>query len=109
MSKEFFEACEYGDYQTVESLLDSTNINKLEDGQTALMRAIHCERKDIVELLIKRGADLNIKSDLGMTPLMFATNNLIIAKLIIENNRNINEINYYGASALWFAIKDNEI
>ena len=57
------------------------------EGKTPLMTAIYSGFPDLAEMLIKEGADVNIKADLDWTALMFAAmrgdaksvNNLIAA------------------------------
>lgn len=64
------EASRNGDFSTVKSLIDSgANVNAMDDDQlTALHHAVIGRNRDIVELLISKGADVNAKGQYGQTP-----------------------------------------
>lgn len=69
-------------------------INKQDySGATALHRAIHDGKYEMVEFLIKNGADLYIKDKFNATPIERAVigGNLELAKLVLENNVEIND------------------
>ena len=58
----------------VQALLEKkadTNIQS-KDGQTALILSVGRREADIVEMLVKHGADYNIKDGLGMSALGYA-------------------------------------
>ena len=60
--------------------------------QTALMRAADGGHKDIVELLLKNGADINKKNESGWTALTVAAENgnTDIVDLLLKNGADIN-------------------
>lgn len=60
-------------------------------GETALMRAAHYGHKDIVELLIKKGADLKIKDSTGRTAFIMAAvgGHENIVKLFIQKGEEV--------------------
>jgi ankyrin repeat protein len=62
------------------------------DGSTALMVAISKNRKEMVEALIRAGADVNARDDTGMTPLMYAAmrGSLEIVKFLHKSGADIN-------------------
>jgi len=62
-------AAESGDNAAVESLLDKgADINSVDKGgTTALMYAVAFSRRDVVELLLRRGADMEIKDGMSVT------------------------------------------
>ena len=76
----FVSVCASADKEELELLLTAgANVNAKLDGQqegaegfTALMWAAYGGHKDIVDLLIKKGAGLEAKSDRGYTPLILA-------------------------------------
>ena len=76
---------------------------------TAFLQAIETERREIVELLIQYGADINAPARAGVrqTPLQKAAevNNLEIVRLLLDNNADVNAATaiFDGATALQFA------
>lgn len=63
------------------------------EGRTLLIDAIRQGRHDIVRHLIKLGADVNLKDEVGCTPLMWAAreNNISILKLLLDKGARIHE------------------
>jgi ankyrin repeat protein len=70
------------------------------DGETALYRAIHFERIDIINQIIELGADVNAITEVGITILRqaVATGKLEIVQLIVESGANVNQADLFGAS-----------
>ena len=100
------EAVRSGDIETVTSLLEGTDINMQneEDGMTALISASINGKRDIVELLLKAGADPNIKDALGQTALMGAQGNIdILRLLLLDKGVNPNIQDRRGNTALMIA------
>lgn len=62
--------------EIMEYLLDlKSDINKQDElGQTALHIAVKNNDVDVINMLIKRGADANIKNCNGLTPLQYMRN-----------------------------------
>ena len=82
-----------GDTQKIRELIDNgLNINseQLRDknGKTLLMVAVLLERTDIVELLLERGAKVNIQDNNGLTALMYSENTEI-AKMLLSYGADI--------------------
>ena len=69
--KDLFTEIQDNDIESVQkSVLDVKNINaKDKDGETALEEAVKADNKDIVKLLISKGADLNTMDAQKCTPL----------------------------------------
>ena len=62
-----------GDIETVEKLLElGTNVNEVSLGLTPAMYAARYNKVDILKLLVKKGADLNRRSDSGFTAKRYA-------------------------------------
>ena len=100
-----------GNLKAVETLLETNiNVNKTDnDGLTPLHIAVANNHLKIVEKLLKKGADPNIKtSGNENTPLHFAAeaNNLEMLELLVKNPHNkslkgkINAVNKYGWTVL---------
>jgi ankyrin repeat protein len=101
----------------INKILEGVDINKkyINDDLTALIIAsTNINNKDIVELLINKGCDLNIQNNEGNTALMMAISyekNKDIVELLINKGCDLNIQNKSGKTALIMAIeksKDNE-
>ncbi|KAI5924579.1 ankyrin repeat-containing domain protein [Camillea tinctor] len=63
----------YYNQHTAEILLRKVaHVNMNNNGRIPLMYAVYCGRKDIVKLLVGKGADMNIQNNYGETPLSVA-------------------------------------
>jgi ankyrin repeat protein len=62
-----------GDFETVKKLIElGTNVNEVSLGLTPAMYAAKFNKVEILELLVKHGADLRKKSDKGFTAKRYA-------------------------------------
>ena len=109
--------CHHADFEVIRSLLnygcDPNSIVKNDSffkiKQTALLEAIQTRSKELVELLIDRGADYNREAKLGLkrTPLQKAVeeDSLEIVSLLLEKgaNPNAKPTQRGGATAFQFA------
>ena len=86
----------------------------IEDGRTPLYNAADSGRKEIVELLIEKGANINCSNTglfgVGMRPLFSAASkgHLAIVELLIKNGANVNasiSLNNSSNTVLDWAIK----
>jgi len=79
-------------------------------GLTALLYAARDRCYDCVEALIARGADVNVPTPEGVTPLMIAldNDNNDIAKLLLDRGANPGLWDWYGRTALYIAIDRKE-
>ncbi len=99
----------YHSKEMVELLLaNGANINA--GGWTALHSALDDERFDIVELLLDKGADVNIEDDSGYAPLHIAASyaakhNPKVVELLISKGADINAKDNDGKTALAYAVE----
>jgi hypothetical protein len=93
-----------GNIETVKKhLAAGKDVNSKLGGRSLLHYAISSRgRKEIVELLISKGANLHSKDVFGVTPLHLAalSGQTEIAEILIEKGANINERNNEGESPL---------
>lgn len=94
-----------GDIEMVSKALDNgVDVNiRYESGETPLMIAAGVGQKDIVELLLSKGADVNAKGGIfGRTALMNAALNCYkeIAELLLAQGADVNVRNNNGGTAL---------
>ena len=75
------------------------------DEMTPLIGAPMGDHTELVELLIKKGADVNLKVDRGSTPLHDAVGNesYEVAELLIAKGAAVNTQNDYGETPLDYA------
>ncbi len=74
---------------------------------TPLIGAVrHDSRRELVELLLRGGADPNQPDNLGMTPLMYASTfgATEIVKLLVESGADVRTATDDGQDALYFAM-----
>lgn len=88
------ESAEKGDLVALEALLDAgmgTNARRKEDRSTALIAAAKARRLQAVDILLKRGADINAKYPWG-TPLIAAADSghLPEVELLLKRGTNVN-------------------
>ena len=105
---EIFDACRNGDILTLQQLLtaDTTLVNAVDmKGFTPLILASYNEQPEIVEILLRHGADINAQDAAGNTALMGVCfkGYKDIAKKLIDAGADINVRNSNGAPALTFA------
>ena len=93
--KKLITAAEEGNYEEVGKLLSFGIIDvngENEHGETAVFKAALKGHKDIVQLLIDRGADLNKTDKSGYTPIYVAVvfGREDVVKLLLDNGENPN-------------------
>lgn len=87
------------------------NINTIYDGFTAVILASFYGQTKVVDLLIAKGADVNVMDNDGETALMKAASRdkPDVVKALLKGKANINAKNKDGKTALSIAIdKGNE-
>lgn len=89
---QFVDVVKKGVYEDVETLLKFGIDPNSIDSCTALIIAVLHDREDLVELLIKYGADVNLHTEPYDIPLLIAIKkgNFKIVKLLVENGAKYN-------------------
>ena len=104
------DAARTGDWNAVRSLVaaNKATVNMSDiDGTRALHWAIRAGEADIVELLLKAGADATAKDRLDVTPLFLAAMNGdgVIMRKLLNAGANANQVEKTGDSILMVAIR----
>lgn len=79
------------------------------DGNTALLVTCANDMPFLTSLYHKLGADINVKNNLGETPLMHAvaSKNIQLIEYLVENGADSNEFTNAGKSVMDFALETN--
>ena len=117
LSGELYDKVEQNDIEAVMNLLaEGADINEqVEVGgagtMTPLLAACFYRYEDMAKLLISKGADINIKTATGQTPLMFACyHSEEIAKLLVSKGAEISVKDGTGAFSICIsAIMDGSV
>ncbi len=110
---EFHLAAYLGDIEKLRKCLqDGIDINSQDDycyGWTALCAAANSGKKEIVEFLISKGANVDAKGGIGGTPLYYAASHNYedIVDLLLAKGANVNAKNEGGYILLNYAIWDH--
>jgi ankyrin repeat protein len=118
--KDLFEAARDGDVERVQELIDAgTDVNDTTagHGMPALAIAVDQASRDsgqvaVVELLLKHGADIDIRDDMGRTLLVYAlTNGAPVVKALLDAGIDVNAQDNLGRTAISSAItgQDDEV
>jgi ankyrin repeat protein len=104
------DAARTGDWSTVRSLVAANKaaVNTPDiDGTRPLHWAIRAGEADIVEVLLKAGADANAKDRLDVTPLFLAAMNGdgVIVRKLLNAGANANQVEKTGETILMVAIR----
>src|SRR5689334_1293901 len=104
------------DKRAFQSLIDHADVNaKDAKGWTALMLAIRVAEPSFVKALLKKGAEVNIKTKDETTPLILTTRTadeevgVEIAKMLIEHKADINAKGWEGSTALMSAAANGKL
>ena len=76
--------------------------------QTPLHAAAANERKEVTELLIAKGAEVNAKALRGDTPLHNAVGDIEVAEILIAKGAAVNAMDGSGKTPLDWAIRSNK-
>jgi len=106
----FYAIRTHASLEAIELLLEyGLDIHAVDqDRVSALDTAIKFKRKDIVELCIERGADVNrTKRKSGILPIQLAAcfNDIEIIELLLESGADVNAVDASGVSAKDYAKK----
>jgi ankyrin repeat protein len=96
----------------VRALIDELHVPadiRDQNGRTALYWA-NSKDGELIDVLIKRGAAVNVRDNLGYTPLeyvTFFTEKMAVAQALLKYGANLNAKNVYGRTPLDYARKYN--
>ena len=77
--------------------------------ETPLLVAAGWRNREIVKLLLSKGANINTTDKLGNSPLLYAakSKNTPMVELLLDNGADINHVNHAGESALLISCYDS--
>ena len=87
------------------------NVNHFDEGVTALMGAAYRGHKEVVEILLNKGSNVNLKNEAGTTALMYAAmdGHSDIVRLLLGKNARVNDRDKFGQTALMQAAISGDI
>ena len=105
----FLQACAQGKMETVRSFLGkggNVNAQDKNGGHSGLKLASNFGRVPIMQLLLAKGAAVNITDDHGATPLYYASGkgDLDAVKLLLEKGADLNAKDTTGTTALMLSL-----
>ena len=109
IERELYQATENNNLNVVKSILSSgmvdTNCIWKPYGRTPLVWAAHKGHKEVVQLLLERGAEPNIANSCGDTPLLKAAyrGHNDVVQLLLDEGADPNKVNTEGATPLLWA------
>jgi len=109
-SQSIFRTACNGNVENLDSMLVNTSVDLKDDrGKSLLHWAVACKQKEVFDLLINKGIELNAIDDQEQTPLHIAVqfNNVEYCEYLIELQTNDTWQSLYGASLLELAILNN--
>ena len=115
INEKLFEACKDGDLNEVQRILNSVNSKEIIDinikndfgGNTPLHYAALLKEKDITELLISYGADVNLKNNEGSMPLHWSAKhgNNAVYQFLISKGADANAKNKANETPQYLSVK----
>lgn len=106
-------ACRYSNTAIMSALLNhgAQPTDAIEDGTSAFHLCAATATAALLADMVEADTNVNIKNQLGQTPLMFAANagNLDTMSFLIEQGADINLQTQEGYSALFFAVKSHDL
>src|SRR5688572_2758797 len=107
------DAADRGDLASVRTLLgQKADVNAArEDGLTALHAAVHADRLDIADALLRAGANVTAKDRYGLTPLYLASlnGNVALIQRLLDAGADANATNPGGETALMTATRTGAV
>lgn len=106
-------AAAYGNVEIMSLLLQHPDIDmnvRIRGGEMAVHHAAREGCAQVLDMLIKRGANCNEQDEIGDTPLLLAAKNghVDIVQELIKKGANVNHRNHEGHDAWYYAIEDEE-
>jgi len=105
-------AAREGHLEAARSLLEAgAQVDAIDDWGTALGSAVCTERGELVAALLDAGADPNLGSPLGITPLMTAAHLGLpeIAEMLLEAGADPDRRDTWGWPALFYAVSEDRL
>jgi ankyrin repeat protein len=106
-------ACELGNLEIVESLLDYGADINISDyiGKSPLLVACQHKNLEITKILLNRGAQVNVATCTGTTPLILACEwgNVEVVNMILDRGANVDRFDFLGSTALHFACRSDNV
>ncbi|TNF70057.1 MAG: ankyrin repeat domain-containing protein [Gammaproteobacteria bacterium] len=99
------------DMEGVKKALENiVHINASDNMGTALHHAVRCGNLEMAEILLNKGADINVLNEHFGTPLHFAVsqNNQEMVKFLLKKGADINIVNNEGLTPVQFATKNKQ-
>jgi ankyrin repeat protein len=117
LDEELFSAFEKKNIEKAKELIDKgANINyQKNDGRTALSMASDMglePQVELVDFLLKNGADVNIPDDSGYAPLHYSTRIgswIKITELLVKNGADVNAKQFLGLTPFHFAAETGSL
>ncbi|MEO1032213.1 MAG: ankyrin repeat domain-containing protein [Bacteroidota bacterium] len=109
-SKTIFETACNGKVTTLDSLLQSTDINTISKNQSNLLHfATYCANEVVFDYLIEKDIDINHTNKFGDTPLMYAVlrRNIKMTKALIAKGAEVNTVNKDNLTPLFNAVQSD--
>ena len=104
---EIIKAVWRNDIAYLEQNLNSSNVDERDsDKRTALFHACIDNKIDVVKLLLKHEADVNLADYVKWTPLFYAVQKNLkeLVMLLLQNNAFVNQIDIHGNTPLGKAV-----
>ena len=103
----------YGNAEILSLLLNHRDIDmnvRIRGGEMAVHHAAREGCSDVLDMLIKRGANPDEQDEIGDTPLLLAAKNghVDIVQELIRKGVNVNHRNHEGHDAWYYAIEDED-
>jgi ankyrin repeat protein len=107
--EKLFEAVRHGDVAEITKLLDQGVEVDIRDelNQTPLIAAAKVDDKNLVEMLLQKGADVNAQGNGPINALLIAKNPEVV-ELLLQHGAELEVVNHHGDTALLSAIYSNE-